>query len=124
MHIQELVNQTNLKLTPAREAILNIFAKASAPLSYEEIKTELAMDKATFYRNITTFEQEGILNGFESNDKKRYYELSKTLHAHFICSQCHTVACLDKEHHFRLEGYTIDNIIIHGVCKACCSSTH
>ena len=119
MRIDKLTINKKFKLTPARERILHLFSKASSPITYEDIKAELDMDKATFYRNIAKFEQEGILNGFESNNKKRYYELSKTLHAHFVCSKCHSIECLDEEHPFFLEGYTINNIIIHGVCKKC-----
>ena len=40
----------------------------------EDIKSDISMDKATFYRNISKFEEEDILNSFESNDKKRYYK--------------------------------------------------
>jgi len=119
MHIDKLTISKKFKLTPARERILHLFSKASSPITYEDIKAELDMDKATFYRNIAKFEQEGILNGFESNNKKRYYELSKTLHAHFVCSKCHSIECLDEEYPFFLEGYTINNIIIHGVCGKC-----
>jgi Fur family ferric uptake transcriptional regulator len=43
-------------------------------LSYEDIKSDISMDKASFYRNITKFEEQGILNSFESNDKKRYFD--------------------------------------------------
>ncbi len=37
----------------------------------KNIKENLFMDKATFYRNITIFEEEQIIDSFESNDKKR-----------------------------------------------------
>ena len=33
------------------------------------------LEKATFYRNITIFEEENLINSFESNDKKRYFEI-------------------------------------------------
>lgn len=40
------------------------------PICYDDIKSNLSMDKATFYRNITKFEDEHIISSFESNDKK------------------------------------------------------
>jgi Fur family transcriptional regulator, ferric uptake regulator len=119
MDFKELIKDKNLKFTPAREAILEIFSNASKPLSYEDIKDKLKMDKATFYRNMTTFEHEGIISGFESTDKKKYYELSKTLHAHFICSKCQTVKCLEDDLHLSLQKYSIDKIILHGSCPEC-----
>lgn len=119
MNFQEIVKNKNIKFTPARESILELFSKANTPLSYEDIKAELHMDKATFYRNMLRFEEEGILNGFESSDKKRYYELGGQEHAHFICSKCHCVECLDETPRFNRKGYRVENIIIHGVCPAC-----
>ena len=119
MEIEELIKNKKLKFTPARKMLLEIFSEASKPLAYEDIKSEIAMDKATFYRNMTRFESSGILNGFESNDKKRYYEMSENVHAHFICTLCHNVECIEADKHLSLKGYTVENIIIHGVCPNC-----
>ena len=119
MHLKEYIHQKNLKFTPAREAILKIFAEATQPLAYEDIKTQLTMDKATFYRNMITFEKKKILNSFESNDKKRYYEFTQEIHPHFICSVCHKIECIKQPSNFSLDGYIIDNIVIHGVCAKC-----
>lgn len=119
MNIKELVKNKKLKFTQAREKILEIFVKSSQPLAYEDVKQELQMDKTTFYRNMTIFEKEGIVSGFESSDKKKYYELVDKLHAHFICNKCHSVNCLDSNFFFSLPGHSIDNIIVHGKCKNC-----
>ena len=116
--IETIINQSNIKLTTARVAILELFAQAKKPLCYEDIRSKLSMDKATFYRNIAKFEEENILNSFESNDKKRYYEIQKNPHAHFICSSCSKIECI-KEQNISLEGYKIDNIIIKGICPNC-----
>lgn len=118
-NIEQLINQSNIKLTTARTAILEIFVNAKQPLCYEDIKPQLAMDKATFYRNITKFEEENLVNSFESNDKKRYYEIKKDPHAHFICTACSKVECIDKNTNIHLQGYQIDNIIIKGICPNC-----
>lgn len=116
--LQELFDNTNLKMTTARVAILELLTQANRPLCYEDIKAKLKMDKATFYRNILKFEEESIINSFESNDKKRYYEVHKTPHAHFICTSCSKIECV-KEQSIQLPGYTIENIIIKGICPAC-----
>ena len=77
------------------------------------------MDKATFYRNISKFESESIVNSFESNDKKRYYELQSFPHAHFICNACNKVECIKNVKPIKLEGYKITDMIFKGICKEC-----
>jgi len=119
MNIETITNETNIKLTTARKAILEILLKHDKPLCYEDIKDKLSMDKATFYRNISKFEEEDIISSFESNDKKRYFEIQKTKHSHFICSVCSKIECIHEKLDLNLEGYRVDNIIIKGICPAC-----
>ena len=118
-NITNLTNITNIKLTSARKSILELLIDSNKPLSYEDMKENISMDKATFYRNITIFEEESIISSFESNDKKRYFEISKTPHSHFICSCCSKIECIHKEMEFNLPEYKIENIIIKGICKDC-----
>lgn len=109
----------NIKLTNARKAILEILIDSNKPLCYEDIKENISMDKATFYRNITKFEDEHIINSFESNDKKRYFEIHKTKHSHFICNECSKIECIHENLDIKITGYQIDNIIIKGICPNC-----
>ena len=117
--IQKIINTKNIKLTDARKSILEVLSKSTKPLCYEEIKNYLNMDKATFYRNILKFEEESIIDSFESNDKKRYFEIKKSKHAHFICTNCSKIECIYKELDLNLYDYKIDNIIIKGICPNC-----
>ncbi len=119
MEIDKLIEDKNIKLTSARKSLLDIFSKATKPLSYDDIKSDISMDKATFYRNITKFEEERIVNSFESNDKKRYFEIVRAKHAHFICNNCNGVECINKPCDFALDGYIVENVIIKGICKLC-----
>lgn len=119
MNVETLANEKNIKLTTARKAILEILLKSNTPLCYEDIKDQLSMDKATFYRNITKFEEDNIINSFESNDKKRYFEILKNRHSHFICSCCSKIECIHEKLDFDLEGYQVENIIIKGICPSC-----
>lgn len=109
----------NIKLTHARKAILQLLLDSKKPLCYEDLREDLSMDKATFYRNIIKFEEEKIINSFESNDKKRYFEISKTKHSHFICDICSKIECIHEKVDVTLPGYKIDNIIIKGICPNC-----
>jgi len=123
MNIEKIINSKNIKLTNARKAILEILISSDKPLSYEDIKNKLSMDKATFYRNITKFEEEDIINSFESNDKKRYFEIQKTKHSHFICTTCSKIECIHEKLDLNLSEYQIDNIIIKGICPKCLEIT-
>ncbi len=117
--IINLTDITNIKLTTARKSILELLINSNKPLSYEDMKENISMDKATFYRNITIFEEENLISSFESNDKKRYFEIKKTQHSHFICSSCSKVECIHEKVDFNLPNYKIENIIIKGICKDC-----
>ena len=121
MKIEELIKDKNIKLTTARVKLLEILKEADRPLCYEEIKNDISMDKATFYRNISKFEEEGILNAFESNDKKRYFEVKLNPHAHFVCVKCNNVECI-KNIDITLAHYEINNVIINGTCPSCLAS--
>lgn len=118
-NLNTLTNNSNIKLTNARKAILEILIDSNKPLSYEDVKNDLSMDKATFYRNITKFEEENIISSFESNDKKRYFEIQKVPHSHFICSNCSKIECIHQKLDINLENHQIDTIIIKGLCPSC-----
>lgn len=117
--IEEIVEEKNLKLTSARREFLEILIHEKKPISFEDVKNKIQMDKATFYRNALKFEQESIINSFESNDKKKYYELHETPHAHFICKQCNTIECLKNIDNIAIEGYIIEDMIFKGTCNKC-----
>lgn len=119
MQIEDIIEEKNLKLTSARKELLEIFNIEKKPLSFEDIKDKITMDKATFYRNVSKFENESILSSFESNDKKRYYEMQERPHAHFICNSCYEIECLENVEPIKLEGYKITDMIFKGFCQKC-----
>ena len=118
MIVHELIKDKKIKLTTTRISILELLKNTKKPLSYEDIKKDITMDKATFYRNILKFEAEGIVNAFESNDRKRYFELNTKPHAHFVCVNCNSVKCI-KTINIDLPNHQINNVIINGICETC-----
>ncbi|MDD2383322.1 MAG: transcriptional repressor [Sulfurospirillaceae bacterium] len=118
-HIKALFVKHKIKHTHARLAIVEVLKEAKAPLNYEQIKAKmnLAMDKATFYRNIAMFEASGMIHKFESDDRKWYFELSSTTHAHFICDACHQIKCIEINMD-TIEG-DVKSIVLKGTCKEC-----
>jgi len=118
MRITKLLKDKKIKLTTARISLLEIFDKAQKPLSYEDIKESISMDKATFYRNMAIFEQAGLFNIFSSNSNVRYFELKHTPHAHFVCNECSKIECIDNID-ISMDGYEIQTITINGSCREC-----
>jgi len=119
MKISQNSKEKKLKLTSARQELLDIFEFEKKPLSFEDVKNKIHMDKATFYRNVSRFEDESIINSFEANDRKRYYEIQNVPHAHFICKRCNTIECLKDVQPINLEGYLISDMVFKGICKRC-----
>ncbi len=119
MNIEHIIKNKNIRLTAARSELLEILIHANKPLSYEDIKSNISMDKATFYRNIAKFIDEKIINTFESNDKKSYFEIKKDVHPHFICNYCHSIECIDNLSPIFLDAYVVEGVILKGRCKKC-----
>jgi Fur family ferric uptake transcriptional regulator len=119
MDIKKMIKEKGLSYTQAREELINLLLHASTPLSYDNIKNSLSMDKATFYRNTALFEAAEIISSFESNDKKRYYFIEQNLHPHFICTNCNSIECLKEDIIYALNGYKIESITIKGLCPEC-----
>lgn len=120
MNIEQLIENKNIKLTSARKEIVSALKKSQNPVSYEDIKKQISMDKATFYRNITLFEENQIVYSFEGDNKRRYFELLKKQHGHFICKVCRNIECID-DAKFELKDYLVEDISIKGTCAECLS---
>lgn len=120
MTLDEKIAINGFRLTAPRKKILALFAQQAHPISFEEYSAiDPHIDKSTFYRTMQSFEAAHIINGIESDAGKRYFELSDTIHPHFICQSCHTITCLKPQPIISLDGYTINSIIYKGICPIC-----
>ena len=119
MNIENIIEEKNLKITSARKELLEIFYKSKKPVSFEDIKELINMDKATFYRNVIKFEEQSILSSFEANDRKKYYEINENPHSHFICNNCNIIECLKDVQTPKINGYKISSMILKGLCQEC-----
>jgi Fur family transcriptional regulator, ferric uptake regulator len=123
MNLNERILLSGLRLTRPRQKILGVLSHQSHPISFEEYSfIDPLLDKSTFYRNMQTFENARIVQGIESDEGKRYFELTQELHPHFICQNCHTITCLHPITAPEVEGYHINSIIYKGYCPQCCES--
>ena len=66
--IAELLRSKHLKVTPARVAILEVFAKQEKPLNAKQVTKGLKskdINQTTVYRTLTSLELEGIIKKVE-----------------------------------------------------------
>ena len=92
--MQELLKDKGYKITPARLAILGLFAKSKKPIDADNVYRKLAsknFDQATVYRTITSFEKSGILRKVDLRKDSTHYELAEEHHHHIVCTNCEIV---------------------------------
>ncbi len=100
-----IIKSSNLKLTKARETIIEILSNTKLPITAEEIYnlTNKTINLATIYRNLSLLTHKQILNRTIYEDGKMYYELSSSIHRHcLVCNICHNIIPID--------GCPIENI--------------
>lgn len=120
--LEKLIKEKSLRITAARKAILDILLSSKKPLSYDEIKSKLniKMDKTTFYRNISKFEEKKIVHKIESENKRSYFGLNIVPHSHFICKKCGEIFCMKEDMDIKApNGFIVDDVVLRGICKKC-----
>ena len=118
--------------TPQKQAILDLFATCSSAYNQDAIEKELngKMDRATIYRILKRFCEDGILHKVLGDDGVAYYAKCKSCehenhqhnHFHFQCEECNELTCLKEEVNLNLpEGYKMKNYncVITGICPKC-----
>lgn len=89
-----------------------------------------AIDRATIYRVLNSFSEDGIVHQIVGDDGKQYFALCVQCerkghqhnHFHFRCLACGTVECLEHEIDVSLPaGYVAErfNGFISGYCNKC-----
>jgi Fur family transcriptional regulator, ferric uptake regulator len=83
------------RLTPNREAIIEILAATSRPLTIPEVLDARAgLAQSSVYRNLVVLVEAGVVHRIVTNDEFARFELAEDLlghHHHLICSVCGTV---------------------------------
>jgi len=89
--VQKLLREYGHKVTPARLAVLNIFARSKSPLAAEDVQKKLQLDLVTVYRTLAVFEKSGILIRVNLGKDSAHYELARNHHHHIVCTNCDRV---------------------------------
>ncbi|AWH74385.1 transcriptional regulator [Dokdonia sp. Dokd-P16] len=118
--------------TPSKEAVLNLLSNTGKAMSREAIEQKLnvEIDRATIYRVLNRFHEDGMVHKIIAEDGKQYFALcmdcdDKNMsdnHFHFRCKSCDTIECLPETVHFTVpDGYSVNSIncVLSGICNDC-----
>lgn len=129
-----MLEKHHIKNTPGRIAILEILQKAKKPVDIQFIIEELdkkqaSIDRATVFRIINVFTEQGIVHKLEFSEGKARYELtSLPHHHHVICVNCGIVKDIEdcdvddlekkisKNLEFEIQTHRLE---FFGLCKKC-----
>jgi Fur family ferric uptake transcriptional regulator len=118
--------------TKSTSEVLSILNDANAALSHEMIQEQLTekIDRATIYRILSRFLEDGVVHEIIADDGKKYFALCEDCevnqhhhnHFHFRCLSCGSVECLDEAVNVNLpKGYksVSFNGLVSGYCLKC-----
>lgn len=124
------------RATPARSRVLAVLTDSERPVSHHEVEQSLArdgrVDRVTVYRVLEWLTSVGLAHKIAGDDRiwryKSHGGRGDEVHAHFKCSRCGTVFCLDDmSTAFALNlppGYRSEQVelTIRGRCAGCAGS--
>ena len=91
-----LLRSKGYKATPARLAMLEIFARQEEPVNAEFIVGQLKKtNEATVYRTLEAFERVGLIKKLDLRKGSAYYEFPRHHHHHIVCVHCGEVEDFD-----------------------------
>ncbi|WP_281989835.1 Fur family transcriptional regulator [Aquimarina aggregata] len=118
--------------TQTKEAVLDLLRESGKAMSRDAIEQKIEQDinRATIYRVLNRFCEDGILHRVVAEDGKQYFAVcvncdNKILsgpHFHFRCIKCDTIECLAVAVDFSVpHGYQVNdvNCVLSGTCKDC-----
>ncbi|NBP67610.1 MAG: transcriptional repressor [Cytophagia bacterium] len=129
-----LLKDFQLRSTPGRQEVLDIFLKINHALSHGDIEKNMPadFDRVTLYRTLKTFLDKGLVHKVLDDEGGLKYALcnhncNATAHSHnhvhFKCTVCGQTSCLDIEiPGIKLpKGYkpVESNLLIQGTCLNC-----
>jgi Fe2+ or Zn2+ uptake regulation protein len=112
---------------------MTVLSDSSSALCYEDFEKQLSgtIDKATVYRILQGFCDDGKVHKISGNNGKTYYALCHHCnsgnhndnHIHFQCIRCQTILCIDKQFSIPVlpPGYRMTDMhcLISGHCPDC-----
>ena len=131
------LRRVHQRLTPNREAIVEVLVATSRPLTLPEVLDARAgLAQSSVYRSFVVLEKAGVVHRIVTNDEFARFELAEDLvghHHHLICSSCgavedvppnarleqslrHAVDQVAESTGFHTQAHRVDLV---GLCKRC-----
>lgn len=120
--------------TLSKEAVMDLLVNAKKAMSHDAIrqKINIEIDRATIYRVLNRFCEDGWVHRIVAEDGKQYFAVCTKCdenklannHFHFRCIKCQTIECLPTPVHFSVpKTYHVEsvNCVLTGTCKDCSS---
>lgn len=133
--IKSVLENHNLRKTPARIEILQLFLKESQAVSHGDLEDVLLnkFDRVTIYRTLNSFEEKGIIHKvFDSSGVAKYALCNHNCsekehhdeHVHFNCTACGNTYCIEETQIPSIsipEKYKARSLylIAEGICSTC-----
>lgn len=134
MKTKQILDSANIRTTPARQAILDILQRQKKPVDVvfllEELeKRSISVNRATVFRIMNLFTQEGLTHQIELGEGKYRYELTtRPHHHHVVCTKCGAVSDIEDCDTHMIEKKIQTQLSFHiqthrleffGLCAAC-----
>jgi len=131
---QARLDDSGARATPARISVLSLLLDAKSALTHQELEQSalqqgLSFDRVTLYRALDWLVDQGMAHKVLGIDRSwRYNALNETSvhqHAHFHCTSCNQVLCLEKLQPTLLYSlpadYNVDEVELNlqGSCPKC-----
>ncbi len=133
--MKHLLSDRNIRSTPVREAVLQIFLNSSHAISHSDIEKQIKgkFDRVTIYRTLAVFLEKGLIHKVLDDKEATKYALCSPdcnseqhhhYHLHFKCRKCGISRCMEDVEikTFSLpDGYLLNeiNVLAEGICPRC-----
>lgn len=117
--------------TNSKTEVLKLLKSKGSAMSHDMIDSEIdSFNRATIYRILNRYCEDGILHKIIDETGKQFFALCKTCdqtnhkhnHFHFKCTNCNKVECMEGELNFSLPSrYVVENFnaMLSGSCGKC-----
>jgi len=134
MDITSLIQESGLRATKPRIAVLSFLHKQKHPVSIQDIAGHLdgIVDQVTVYRIIDAAKKIDLVKEIHFGTGSIFYELTPDGHGHHhvVCTSCHTIADVSSCHEALLSkdalkeapefaSITGHSLEFFGLCKSC-----
>jgi len=133
--VENLLKNKNLRLTPFRQEVLQIFLDSPNAISIVDIESKLKQfDRITLYRTIKSFIEKGVIHEIVMpgdikkmalcpHDCSSENHIHTAQHIHFRCKKCENIFCIDLNEfpEISISNFKVDSIEIQGTgtCASC-----